>query len=243
MHHGSDAVAFFAQMSRELLDEPQEPVTLQRIAERSVDALRQCDWASISWRQRRGRLATVVSTDDRVRAFDEWQYELGEGPCLDVTVHEECYLVEDVRSDGRWPRWTPRVAEAGCGSVLSVRLATESQILGALNLYAARARAFDRDDVDLVLIFASHATAAANAARLVTGLQTAAQTRHLIGVAQGIIMQRYDMGMEAAFEVLRRYSSHANVKLREVAAMVVEQRLLPERYDDLEPPPGSGAAT
>jgi hypothetical protein len=46
-------------------------------------------------------------------------------------------------------------------------------------------------------------------------------------------MSQYDMGLETAFEVLRRYSSHANVKLRDVARIVVERRALPEDYSDV----------
>jgi AmiR/NasT family two-component response regulator len=53
----------------------------------------------------------------------------------------------------------------------------------------------------------------------------------VIGAAQGIIMQRYDMTLEASFEVLRRYSSHSNRKLRDVAQLVVDQRVLPDQLD------------
>jgi AmiR/NasT family two-component response regulator len=60
------------------------------------------------------------------------------------------------------------------------------------------------------------------------------QSRHVIGVAQGIIMHRYDMTLEASFEVLRRYSSHSNRKLRDVAQLVVEQRMLPADYVGLD---------
>jgi len=88
--------------------------------------------------------------------------------------------------------------------------------------------AFTPDDIDVALIFAAHATNAMSAARLVTGLQTAVQSRHLIGVAQGILMNRYELTLEQSFEVLRRFSSQANVKLRDLAATVIERRRLPD---------------
>ena len=113
-------------------------------------------------------------------------------------------------------------------------MSNDQEALGALNLYSAKPHAYDSDSVDLALVFASHAATAISNAELVTGLQTALQSRHLIGVAQGILMAQYDMGLETAFEVLRRYSSHANVKLRDVALRVVELRSLPEDYADLE---------
>jgi GAF domain-containing protein len=113
-------------------------------------------------------------------------------------------------------------------------MSNDQEALGALNLYSAEPHAYDSDSVDLALVFASHAATAISNAELVTGLQTALQSRHLIGVAQGILMAQYDMGLETAFEVLRRYSSHTNVKLRDVALRVVELRSLPEDYADLE---------
>jgi len=101
-----------------------------------------------------------------------------------------------------------------------------------LNLYAAKPFAFDAESVERALIFTTHATTAVVAARLVSGLQTAVHSRHVIGLAQGIIMLRYDMTLEASFEVLRRYSSHTNRKLRDVAQLVVDQRALPGDYVD-----------
>jgi hypothetical protein len=47
-------------------------------------------------------------------------------------------------------------------------------------------------------------------------------------------MHRYDMTLEASFEVLRRYSSHSNRKLRDVAQLVVDQRMLPADYVGLD---------
>ena len=229
---GADAAAFFAKVSRDLLDDPDERVTLQRIAERSVDVVPACDWSGIVLRRRRGRIDSVAWSSPTAHTFDALQDELGAGPGLAAIEENDAQLVDDAHGDPRWQGWTSRLAEAGVGSMLSVPLSTESHALGALNLYAARPGAFDAGSVDRALVFATHAATAIGAARLVTGLQTAVLSRHLIGVAQGIIMHRYDMTMEASFEVLRRYSSHSNRKLRDVAQLVVDQRELPARYMD-----------
>ena len=222
------AAAFFARMSRELMNEPEEVASLQRMADRAVEAVPACDFCGISLRRRRGKVETVASTSELAAACDLLQYELGEGPCLEAVWHDEAYLAEDLRSDTRWPRWGPRVAEGGVGSVLSLRLCTEDETLGALNLYAVEPHAFSSDDVDVAMVFACHAATALSSARTVAGLQTALQSRHLIGVAQGVLMSRYELSMSQAFEVLRRYSSHANMKLRDVAQFVVDHNALPE---------------
>ena len=80
------------------------------------------------------------------------------------------------------------------------------------------------DDVELAEIYAMHAAVALDAARLVEGLQRAVRSRHLIGMAQGMIMQRYGIDMARAFAVLQRWSSHRNLPLREVAEAIVEGR-------------------
>jgi AmiR/NasT family two-component response regulator len=49
------------------------------------------------------------------------------------------------------------------------------------------------------------------------------QTRHIIGMAQGILMARHGLTPEHAFGVLRRYSSQQNVRLRVVAERVVRE--------------------
>jgi hypothetical protein len=133
------------------------------------------------------------------------------------------------------------VAEAGLGSVLSIRLGDGVETFGALNLYAQRPHVFTDEDVDLAVVYAAHAGNAIQAARHIGGLDAALTSRHLIGVAQGIIMSRYGMGMEHAFEVLRRYSSNANIKIRELADLVIDGKELPDlaalrRADPSGPP-------
>lgn len=230
----SEVAASFARLSRDLLTKPDGELTFQRIAERAVEVIPPCDFVGITMRRRQGRAESVASTSDLADRCDALQYELDEGPCLDAVSEDEAYLIEDVGSDPRWPNWGPLAAREGVGSILSVRMANDTEVLGALNLYSTKARAFDSDSVDLSLVFASHAATAINNAQLVNGLQTALQSRHLIGVAQGILMAQYDLGLETSFEVLRRYSSHANVKLRDVASHVVELRALPDDYSEID---------
>jgi GAF domain-containing protein len=242
MDNERDAAAFFARISKDLMRQQEEETTFERVARRAVEVVPSCDHAGITLRRRRHSAGSVASTSELAASCDELQHELEEGPCLQAVWDDDSYLAEDLARDQRWPRWGPRAAALGVGSVLAIRLATHEETIGALNLYAERPGSFTPDDVDVALIFASHAADAMNAARLVTGLQTAVRTRHSIGVAQGILMQRYDISMEQAFEVLRRYSSHANIKLRELADLVIGGGRLPdvEEQDSLGTPPPVG---
>ncbi|MEO7351820.1 MAG: GAF and ANTAR domain-containing protein [Marmoricola sp.] len=220
------AAAFFARVSRDLMEEQAEIPMMQRIAERAVQIVPGCDHCTISVR-RHQRVEPVASTSALAEKCDELQYDLEEGPCLDTVWASNSYLIDDTAAETRWPRWSPQVATQGIGSVLCIRLSTTTNTVGALNLYAEKVHGFSTEDVDLAAIYALHATNAMNSALLIKGLQTAVQSRHLIGVAQGILMHNYGIDMEQAFDVLRRYSSHRNIKLREVAEHVVQAGDLP----------------
>lgn len=236
-----DLAAFFAEVSQDLMRQGGETSTLEHVAQRAVEIVPACDHCGISVRASRHRVVSAASSSELARRCDELQYDLAEGPCLDAVWQSDSYLANDVLSDPRWPQWGRAVAEAGLGSVLSIRLGDGVETFGALNLYAQRPHVFTDEDVDLAVVYAAHAGNAIQAARHIGGLDAALTSRHLIGVAQGIIMSRYGMGMEHAFEVLRRYSSNANIKIRELADLVIDGKELPDlaalrRADPSGPP-------
>ena len=136
-------------------------------------------------------------------------------------------IVRDVLADRRWPEWAAAAHQRGLGSAVAIRLHTAKETLGALNLFSRTRGSFDTEAVDIAAIFAVHATEAMSKARLVSGLQTAMESRHLIGIAQGILAVRYDISYEAAFDVLHRYSNDTNTKLRDVAQQLIDTRRLP----------------
>lgn len=54
-------------------------------------------------------------------------------------------------------------------------------------------------------------------------LLEALKTRETIGIAVGLLMERQRCGHEHAFELLRRGSQHFNIKLRDLAADLIDQ--------------------
>ena len=217
-----DDAAAFARISQDLLAEPDEDMTLQRVVELAVATIPDCDHAGISMR-RDGRVQTPVSTDPLVDLLDQLQYDLNEGPGLDAIWVDDSYRIPDTTHEDRWPNWAPKAAAMGVNSVLSVRLSTPSGVVGSLNLYSKTLGGYDREAVLTAHIYASHASSAIALTSKVQGLQTALQTRHTIGLAQGMLMLRYGLNEDAAFQVLRRLSSHKNVKLRDVARQVIDE--------------------
>jgi GAF domain-containing protein len=116
----------------------------------------------------------------------------------------------------------------GFSSVLSIRLFTPVRRLGALNLYGRSTGAFSPADTELALIFGRHASVALTSAQNGDSLRAAVASRHLIGQAQGILMERYQVDADRAFDILRRYSQHQNIKLRVIAEQVITHHRLPD---------------
>ncbi|MGH1565209.1 GAF and ANTAR domain-containing protein [Mumia sp. DW29H23] len=184
------------------------------------------DQAGVTMIRGGGRLETVSATGDEVYRADELQMTLAEGPLFSEDW-DQTLRSGDLANDRRWPLWAKEVTDLGFASLLSVSLAPESHRIGAVSLYSTEPRFFDDDDAALAHIFARHAAIALVTAEKEEHLQIALDARKLIGQAQGILMERFDLDEPRAFAVLRRYSQNHNLKLREVARQLVETRRLP----------------
>ena len=201
--------------------------TIDLIAEFSRSALAGDD-AGVLIVRSRSRLEIAASTGDTATRAHLLQVELDEGPCLDaIEARSTIYRIDDARTDDRWPRWGAEVVKLGYRSVLSAPLATRDRHYGSINVYAARVDAFDEDDEAVAMILARHASVALATSHNLEGLRRAIDARKLIGIAMGMLMERYSIDSEQAFDVLRRYSQTHNTKLRDVAEQVVTERGLP----------------
>ena len=77
---------------------------------------------------------TPAGSGDALKRLDSLQFELREGPCFDALHTHEIVLARDLATDPRWPSWGPHVAkEIGVGSIVSYRLFTTADTLGAMN--------------------------------------------------------------------------------------------------------------
>jgi AmiR/NasT family two-component response regulator len=110
-------------------------------------------------------------------------------------------------------------------------LFTDHRVLGALNLYYESVVDFSEDEVEVAKVVAAHASVALAKIRSERDLWRAIDSRHLIGQAQGILMERFKIGPEKSFSVLRRYSQQHNMKLHQVAGSLVKTGRLPADSD------------
>jgi GAF domain-containing protein len=221
--HGPEELArSLATIVRELLAQGSVEQTLDRITELAVSTVPGTESAGILLLRGGGRVETRAATSDIVRASDQAQLELGEGPCFDALREKETYRTDDIGNESRWPRYGPRARELGIRSMLGYQLFTAEDTLGALNLYSGRSHAFNDRAERIGWIFAANAAVALAAEQYGAQMREALATRQGIGEAVGILMERYRLTEEAAFDALRRASQENNMKLREVARRVTE---------------------
>jgi GAF domain-containing protein len=179
----------------------------------------------------KGTPTTVVHTGQLAIDLDETQYEAGHGPCLNAARTGELTEVPDTRTDRRWTDYMRRAAEHGALSSLSVPLVIDEDqgVTGALNIYARWPDAFDEDARTAAARFGPYAAVAAgnlyayqSARGLADNLQKALESRAVIDQAKGVLMERYKLTPDQAFELLAQASMGTNRKLRDVANQLVE---------------------
>ncbi|MFS0885528.1 GAF and ANTAR domain-containing protein [Aeromicrobium sp. 179-A 4D2 NHS] len=224
----SDIGERMAAAARELQDQHDAQATVKSAVELLVRNVAGCTSASISLVYAKRRVETPAASDELAATGDRLQEELGEGPALDTLWDEETVYVPDLASTDQWPHWGPRLVEAtGARSVLTFRLFTLSNVIGALSMYSTDVDAFDAEDKAEGSALAAHIAIAVLAAQQLDQFETALDSRTTISQACGLLMERYGMDSAAAFAVLTRVSSTQNIKLREVAAELIRTRRLP----------------
>jgi GAF domain-containing protein len=219
-----DLGTVMATAARELNTKPGVDETLDMIVKTAQHSLPGFGEIGISTIDRDGNVTTRARTSELVDELDQLQYQLGEGPCVDTLRSENVVVVPNLRHDQRWPRYVRPAVELGLKSQLAVRLFLDSQgTLGGLNLYSTESEDIHPEAENIAELFAAHAAIALGHAREVDGLNQALATRKVIGQAIGMLMAQYNLTDDAAFGLLVRTSSHNNVKLRDIAAMMVDE--------------------
>lgn len=171
---------------------------------------------------------TVACSSDEARLLDEIQYGFGDGPCLHAISTGSTVVVDDVRTDRRWPDYLEVVANHEYFAMMGVPLVLGSEGGASLNFYAADPGTFTSSTRALAEGFAVQAAKAlqmvlrvSTYANTSTNLRAAMESRTTIDIAIGIIMGQNRCTQAEAYSMLNRASNAQNVKLREVAERIV----------------------
>jgi GAF domain-containing protein len=172
---------------------------------------------------RAGTCETLAGTHRLVFALDNIQCHLDEGPSLTVIREDHTVIVDDAESEHRWPSFMPYAVGLGLRSYLGVSISVDDTTVGALSLYSTTHMHLDAERLSHAKLFAAQAALALRQAQRETDLRLALRTSRTIGNAVGLVMERFDLDDEEAFEYLARLSQRSNTKLRDLAAHLVKQ--------------------
>ncbi|WP_183093746.1 GAF and ANTAR domain-containing protein [Nocardioides stalactiti] len=230
-----------SRVARSLASETDTQTTLDLAVHLAVEVVPGCEEAGISVVEAKTRVSTAAASGDLPRAVDRLQHEQGEGPCLSAVREDVLVSVPDVAVEQRWPGWArATVAASEVRSMLCFPLVTHDRRVGALSLCARTPRAFDPTDVQVGRAFATQVALAAAGHQSAASAESALEFHNLIGQAQGILMERFELDAIRALGALRRVSQESNRKLRDVAREIVDTRAIPEARRRAASPPVDG---
>lgn len=216
-----------AELSQFLLGDETIDGFLERVTDLTVSHVPGCDASSVSLRQD-DAVVTRAASDRASLKGDELQYSTEEGPCLEAIQTGRTIMTGPMAEEHRWPRFAPRAWSEGIVSIYSVPLKAEDRTTGALNIYSLSKPFREGDEVVGEALAAQAAVAVSNASAyyealgLGKELEEALQSRDVIGQAKGIIMERERVTAERAFDMLRSVSRAKDIKLLQVAELVVD---------------------
>lgn len=201
--------------------------TLGQIVTAAVATIPGVDAGSISITHH-GRIETRHPSSEAIGKLDRTQSELYEGPCIsaiDDPPENGIVIAQDFAGEDaqRWPRFAPQAVAAGYRALMSTQLTADGGPRAALNLYSAAPHGFDEEARVLAGLFGIQASLLLYGADTAEHLQRAVDSRDQIGQAKGILMERFSLDDEAAFQMLVKSSQDTNMKLTDVARWLTSE--------------------
>ncbi|MCU1499219.1 MAG: Response regulator with antiterminator output domain [Acidimicrobiales bacterium] len=222
-----------AALGRFVVSEASLADTLTHVASITTAALPTADFAGMSLLDEEGHPTTAIFTSDESPRIDAAQYASGDGPCLDAWRTGRNVRIDDVHQEtARYREFREASLEHGIHSTLSVPLLAGEESLGALNMYSSEVNGFTEEDEALAgelaavaAVLLANSTAYWGAYELSQQLNEALGSRSTIDQAKGMLMaQTIGLDADGAFDVLKKASQRENVKIRDIAARIIERR-------------------
>jgi hypothetical protein len=213
------------------------------------------DGASISLVHEGASRGTFGSSGELSRRLDEFQFTLGEGPCLDAVSKGRPVLVADIGhgTEQRWPAFAESVLDAGVHAVFALPTAIAATPIGVLDLFRNTPGPLSADDLTGGLLAAG--LAALPLLDLMMDVdwevygeggdgwsQLASLERVEVYQATGMVMGQLEVGPADALARLRAHAFVSGQTASEVAWDVVERRLSLSA-DDAWRSPGNGRSS
>lgn len=236
---GDELAAMHARLTGILLTEQTMQTALQLLTSLATDTLAGSVGAGVTLVGGDGRPTTSAATDPLIDTLDRLQYDLEEGPCLAAWAGSTVVRIDDLTTDGRWPRWAARALELGVRSVLSAAMEAGGTTWGAVKVYSQSTHAYDERAeslldrfADQAAIFVSNVNTAQATARIDADAKETLRNRDVIATARGMVMARKGMDFERAHRQLMWTARRARIPLSELAERMVASPVRPSTPHD-----------
>lgn len=203
--------------------------TLSTIVAEAVETIPGVIAGGISILEQDG-ISSRIPTSATIKELDELQTQLNEGPCITAAVEpadDGVIITQDLAEPpdtDRWPRFAPRAVEHGYRSMMSTQLTTgDGGIHASLNMYSPAPQTFDESARMMAGLFGVQAALLLYGAEHAAHKSEALNSRDVIGQAKGVLMERFDVDADRAFQTLVRSSQDTNVKLVEIARWLTSE--------------------
>ncbi|ARZ69344.1 transcriptional regulator [Streptomyces albireticuli] len=207
---------------------------LHRLATRCVELL-DIDAVGVMIVDPFGELQVIAASDEHTRLLELFALQHDQGPCVRCYRTGHAQLDIDLESPGATVEFGPfaaRAREAGFRTTHAIPMRLRHQIIGALNLFHSRAEKISESDAQLAQALADVATIAILQQRTIeqgnvdkAQLQAALHSRVVIEQAKGVLAERWQVGLDEAFEALRSYARPRRLRMADLAQRVVQGTL------------------
>jgi hypothetical protein len=175
-----------------------------------------------------GQLRLLAATSTQTRELELFQLQADEGPCVECYATGHPVSVADLRAaTARWPRFVPAALEAGVASVHAVPMRAAGIVLGSLGLFGSRPGELNESDLLVgqtlahVACVAILQESAPTPSTVIPQLRSALIQRVVVEQAKGYLRERFDISVDEAFTLLRRYARTHGDHLSDVARQLM----------------------
>lgn len=230
-------MAIYEQML-EAVDGLQGVDAADRLCEACVSLL-DVDAAAISLVFDGSTAGTFGSSGASARAYDELQFTLGEGPCLDSVAQRSPVLVKDLAdpTEARWPAFGSALLTHRIRSVYAVPVLLAGEYLGALDLFcyqpgqlapdyvAGALAAAEIAGIPLLDLLESDLRAAATDPKSDAWVELNALCRAEVSQATGMLVAQLEIEPAEALVRLRAHAYATGRSAGDAARDILDRRL------------------
>ncbi len=177
-----------------------------------------------------GQLRLLAATSNQTWELELFQLQADEGPCVECYATGQPVSVADLSTaTARWPRFVPAALEVGVASVHAVPMRAAGIVLGSLGLFGTRPGELSESDLLLGQTLAHVACVAIlqelppTPATVIPQLRAAMTHRIVVEQAKGFLRERFDISVDEAFSLLRRYAHTHGDHLTDVARQLMAE--------------------